>query len=682
MITVSGIGSGLDIESLVTQLVAAERAPTENRLTLQDARLAAELSSFGVFKGALSSFQSSLAQLNTLGNFNQRITSSGNEDIATLTASSDAIPGSYDLGVTQLAKAHSLASAGYTELTDTVGEGVLTLRFGTTDYVGPDPGPESYNSFTVNPDRGVATITIDNTNNTLEGVRDAINNADIGVSATIVNDGSAYRLLLNSDSNGDANSIEISVSDTGDGNDTDTAGLSALAFNSAATNLEQTVAAQDAIFTVNGLSINSAENTVSGAIEGVDIELKDLTGATPINISIAEDRATVKEAISTFIEGYNQFIDTANAATAFDPTSRTAAPLQGDFSVRSIVGQLRQVLTNAVDGFSGPFSTLSEIGITTNTDGSLALDNSRLDTVLEENFNDIAGLFTAIGRTTDPTVEYLGSTDATVVDSYAVEVTQLATQGSYTGAAPLSLTPFPLIIDGNNDNFSVRVDGIESSTISLTQSIYATGADLAAEMQARINGDSTLASAGVSVAVAWNADRIEITSQSGGSSSNVEILTVDTNTTNDMGLSVGVGTAGVDVAGTIGGVAALVSGNVLTGAPGSGAEGLRLQINGGAIGPRGTVEFSRGVGYQLDALLTNFLQDDGILDARTDGIEERASEIEEAQERLDRRMEILETSLRARFTVLDTLLSQLQNTSSFLTQQLAALPEPNSINRN
>lgn len=678
MITVSGIGSGLDIESLVTQLVAAEREPAENRLLRQDAQLTSEFSAFGVFKGALSSFQVGLSALNTLNTFDQRAATSSDEDIAVISASSEAETGSYSLAVSQLSSNHSLASGGYSSASDTVGEGVLTLRFGSTDYTPPDPGPESYNGFTVNPERGAATITIDSSNNTLEGVRDAINDADIGVSATIVNDGSAYRLLLNSEQSGAENSIEISVADSGDGDDNDLNGLSALAFNSTATNLSQTVAAQDAIFSINGLDISSASNTVSGVLDGVDIELKNLSDATPITFSVSKNEEPVKNAIETFVEGYNQFISVANNVTSFDAATRTAGPLQGDFSVRSIVGQLRQVIANEVDGFGGPFSTLSAVGITTAPDGSLEIDSAKLDTALDENFDQISGLFSAVGFATDPGISYQSSTADTVVGSYAVEITQLSSQGQLVGAATL----FPQVIDANNDNFTIKVDGVTSGSLSITQGLYATGAELATELQARINGDSALAAAGASVTVAYNGSQFEITSDEGGSASTVEITAVDTNTASQLGLSVGAGITGQDVVGTIDGVAAITSGQTLTAAPGTDAAGLRILVNGGAVGPRGTVDFSRGISDQLNTLLTNFLQDDGIIDARTDGIEERVGEIEDAREILDRRMETLEISLRARFTVLDTLLSQLQNTSSFLTQQLASLPEPNSINRN
>ena len=388
MVAATGIGSGLDIEALVTQLVAAERSPIESRLTGKEVALTAELSAFGSYKGALSLFQSSLTQLNSLSTFSQRLASSSNEDVVDISAGSKAATANYDLSITQLAKSHSLASGSYSSSSDVVGTGTITIRFGSTDYTSPDPGPESYNSFTVNPEKGVATIAIDSSNNTLEGLQDAINDADIGVSAAIVNDGSGYRLLLNSGSTGEENSIEISVDDSGDGNDLDNAGLSAFAFNSGATNLSQTVVAQDAIFSINGLSISSSENTANNIIDGVDLTLKDVTGTAPVSLNITEDQATVKEAITDFVGAYNSFIETVNNLTAYNAETGQAGALQGDFSARSITNQLRQVLSNAVEGFGQTtFSSLSQIGITTQSDGTLNVASGDLDAVLANNLS-------------------------------------------------------------------------------------------------------------------------------------------------------------------------------------------------------------------------------------------------------------------------------------------------------
>lgn len=678
MITAAGVGSGLDIESLVTQLVAAERSPVENRLARQDARLTAELSGFGLFKGALSSFQAALTQMNGLALYNQRASTSSNEDAVAVSAGSEAVSGDYKIGVTELAQAHSLATGSYASAASEVGTGTLTIRFGTTDYQGPDPGPEAYNSFAVNADRGVATIEIDSSNNTLEGIRDAINAADAGVSAAVVNDGSGFRLLLSSAFTGAENSLEIDVVDTGDANNTDAAGLSALSFNSAATQLEQTVAARDASFSVNGLAVTSASNTVSDVIEGLDLSLLATTAGQLVDVSVSEDKAAVRDAVTTFVNSFNSFASTTANLTAYDPATGNAGALQGDFSVRSVSGQVRQLLSAPIEGFDGAFQNLSEIGIRTQADGSLAVDDNLLNRALDDHFDDIVGLFAAVGFPSDPAVEYVTSSEGTQVGDYALEVTRLASRSEIIGAA----IGFPLTVDADNDSFSVKVDGVSSGDISLTQGSYADGQALAAELQARINGDAALRAGGVAVTVEFVTGQLQIRSQRYGSGSQLEVLTVDTNTTAQLGLAPGSGAPGQDVAGTIGGVAAIGTGQVLKAASGSAAQGLEVKVTSGALGARGDIQFSRGLAYQLDRMITGLLETDGALDARTAGIQDRIDDIVESRDDLDRRMEILEARYRAQFTALDTLLSQLQTTSDFLTQQLAALPGAASPNNN
>jgi len=681
MITASGIGSGLDIEGLVSQLVAAERAPTENRLNRQDARVEAQLSAFGTFKSALASLQDSLAALNDLNSFGVRASESSDTDVVEASADGEAVNGNYDISVEQLAKSHSLASGSYASVQDTVGTGTLTIRFGSTDYVPPDPGPESYNGFTVNPERAGASIVIDSSNNSLEGVRDAINDADAGVNATIVNDGSGFRLLLSSDFSGERNSLQVSVADTGDGNDADAAGLSALAFNGAATNLQQTVAAQDANFTVNGLAISSAGNVVDNVIDGVDLTLKSTGAATPVTLTVSEDREAVKETIGTFIDGFNEYVQSTRDLTAFDPVSGTAGALQGDSSIRGIAAQLRQVIGGVVEGAEGAVNSLGQLGITTSADGTLALNEQTLDSALQQNFDDIVSLFAAIGVPSDTGIEFAGSANDTVAGSYAVEITQVATRGQYAGG-PVAFQNGTVAIDGDNDGLSVNVDGVASGTIALAQGSYASGEALAAEIQSKINDDPALQAAGVSVAVAFTGGSLVLSSNRYGSSSGVEILGADTASAATLGISPGAGVQGVDVAGSIGGVAGLGSGRILTGAAGSDSAGLRLSVEGGTTGPRGVVTFSRGVTDQLNTLISGFLDSEGILDIRTAGLQDRADRLDDQRERLDRRMEALEISSRNRFNALDSLLAQLQSTSNFLTQQLGSLPQAGSARDN
>jgi flagellar hook-associated protein 2 len=680
-LTATGIGSGLDIEGLVSQLVAAERGPVENRLLQREARLTSEISALGTLQGALAGVQDSVDGLTTLGTFEQRSASVTNSSALSVSVDSSAAVGSFNVEVSQLAQAQSLASGSFASLTDEVGEGTLTFRFGTTDYTPADPGPESYNGFTVNGNRDSVSVVIDAGSNTLEGVRDAINEADIGVSAVVVNDGSGFRLLLSASETGADNSIEIQVDDSGDGVDTDDAGLSRLAFNAGAANLTQTAAGRDAQLSINGLAITSAGNTVSNVVDGVTLALRNTTDSAA-TVSVSANEGAVRTAIDDLVESYNRFVGIANQLTDYNPETGVAGTLQGDFTARSVINQVRAALSGSAQGFDGAFSSLAEIGITTQADGTLQVDDATLSAAFADNFEDVVGVFAQVGRLDDAAIDVRLVGEARVGD-LAVDITQLATQGVLSGAAisePTALSP--LTIDADNDSLTLLVDGTEAE-ITLTQGTFESFQELVAELQSRINGNAALSAAGARVTVSVSdSNELRITSDRFGSGSSVEISSVDTNTAAELGLSVAAGSAGQDVAGSIGGVAASGDGQVLTGAAGTDSEGVVLTVSGGEIGYRGALSVSQGIGVALNGVLEGLLGSSGILGSRTDGLQTSVERIGDERSDLDLRLEALEARYREQFNALDILLSSIESTSTFLTQQLANIPVPGADSSN
>ncbi|MDN5939638.1 MAG: flagellar filament capping protein FliD, partial [Salinisphaera sp.] len=247
-------------------------------------------------------------------------------------------------------------------------------------------------------------------------------------------------------------------------------------------------------------------------------------------------------------------------------------------------------------------------------------------------------------------------------------VTQLATRGSVTGSQAAGLT----ITAGVNDQLSISADGVAAS-VTLAAGTYASADALAAEVQSKLNGVANLTDAGLSVLVSQAAGVLSITSATYGQVSSVAI-TSGNGVSNLMGASP-VSTAGVDVAGTIDGAAAAGIGQVLTAAAGGAAEGLGLIINGGLLGARGTVDFSRGYADRLDRLMEDLLTSDGIIAGRTDGINASIEDIDRRQEDFNRRLEAVEARYRAQFTALDVMLSSLTQTSQFFEQQLASLQQ-------
>ncbi|SFD92865.1 flagellar hook-associated protein 2 [Thiohalospira halophila DSM 15071] len=655
--TATGVGSGLPIEQLVSQIVSAERAPSATRLDNQQERLEEDISGLGKFKSAMSGLQDSLEGLADFNSFNAVSATSSDDTVATASASEETAAGSYDIQVDQLATAHRLASSAgeYGSSNDVVGTGELTFQFGTYNA--------DKSSFTVNPDRASQTLTIDSSNNTLGEIRDTINNANMGVQASLVDDGNGPRLTLSSESTGSDQAIRLAVNDTGDGTLGDGSGLSRLAYtpDTGNSNLQETRTAQNAEAVVEGIDVTSSRNTLEGVIDGMSVDLQS-TGSTTIDVS--RDTEGVEETIQGFVDSYNEFMNTTNTLTQWSVDEENRGPLSGDSTVRMAVNDLQQMLVDRVEGVKGPYSTLTELGLSTNRDGTLTVDQARLDEALTNNPQNVAHLFAESGQTTDNQVSFSGALDGSQPGEYGISVTQEATRGSYGGGTVNDFT-----VDTDNDELILSVDGVTSGNISLTQKTYGSVNELAGELQSRINGDANLSDAGVEVSVSASGGGLQIRSNSYGSNSTVAIDAVDTDTAATLGLSTGTGTAGVDVAGTIGGEPATGDGQYLraqNGAP----EGIQVRVDGGGTGNRGTISYSLGVASSMDQLINRFAGDDGTIDTREDSLNRRLDNVEQSRADLNERMDRLAQRYRSQFASLDASIAEMQQTSSFVSNNL------------
>lgn len=665
----SGIGSSnLDVNSIVSQLMTVEQRPL-TILAKKEASYQAQLSAFGSIKGALSSFQSSLASLSNISRFTALTATSSDTSVVTSSASSIAAAGTYSLdSVTKLAQAQKLAATGQTSSTAVIGSGTLTFDFGTITggTFNTTTGQYTGASFASN-GSGTKTVTIDATNNSLQGIRDAINAAKIGVTATIINDGSTspYRLALTSDTIGKNNSIKISVAESG------APGLAALLAhdpaNNTGQNLAETATAQNAEFKIDGVAVSKASNTVTDVIQGVTLNLLK-TSTSPVSLTVARDNNTIKSSVSSFVKAYNDLNKILRDSTAYDPATQKGAILLGDSTVRTLQSQLRTALSAPVSNTGGALSTLSQIGVSFQKDGSLALDTSKLDSAISSNFNDIASLFAAVGKASDSLVSYSATSSATKPGSYAVNVSALATQGNIVGNLDLNAAPSTVIAAGTTVN--VTLNGVIVS-VALTEGTY-TAAQLATMVQSAINGTSTFSSSGSTVAATINGSGfLTLTSNRYGSASGVN-LSDSTGTSLSTFMGTATSTGGSDVAGTINGAAATGLGQFLTSSSGD-SSGLSVQINGGLTGARGTVNYSQGYAYSLNALSTALLSGDGPLNGKTSGINSSILDIGKQRAALNVRLTNIEKRYRAQFTALDSMLSSMNTTSTYLTQQLASL---------
>jgi len=657
-----GIGSGVLTSELVDQLVQAERAPTENRLAQKTERTQALISAYGTLRSAVTELRLPMRQLSAPDNLKAFSATSSNEDVAVSVDSSKANRGTYSVDVTSLASAQALASRDVFADRDktSVGQGTMTLSVGDN----------------------TTNIVIDSSNDTLQGLANAINDSDAGVSAGVIDTGSGFQLVLSADETGTANAVSISVSGDSAGTDTDAQGLSRFAFNTsmdAGAGLNETIAASDAVMSINGVEVTRSTNSFENVIDGLTF---DLTATGTSTVKVEQDLGAVADRVQGFVEKFNGLQETIDALAGFNAESGSGSLLTGDSVIRGIQNQLRQVLTRVVPGLEdASVRSLADVGITTNFEtGSLEFDREEFMAQLKANPDDVTALFAEQGRATDSQVEFVRSGVNTEPGTYDINVTQAATQGTLAGNAAAT---FPVTIDGTNDEFSLLVNGDTSVNLQLTQQTYNSAQDLVDEIQAQLNSNNALNASDGSVQVSLGAggDELVFSSSTYGSESSVTLSSAESAAT--FGLDAATSTDGLDVAGTIDGRTAEGEGQTLFLGENSGAaSGLQVQILGDQTGSRGSIQFIEGVGERTVDLITNFVGADGAIDTRTESLNRDLERIQENQIRLEERITAYRERLVSQFTAADSLISQLNSTQDFVSQQLAALAPQNNRNNN
>lgn len=517
------------------------------------------------------------------------------------------------------------------------------------------------------------SIVIDATNNSLTGIRDAINKASIGVTASIVSDGSAnpYHLVLTSTKTGANSTMKISLA--GNNGGTADSALSALmSYDPAGTQtMSQTTAAQSTVLNVNGIPITSATNNVTGAIDGVTMTVGAI-GSTSLVVS--KDSSTVKSSVTAFVKAYNDLNSTIKKLTSYDADTKTGGALQGNATVLSIQTQIRRQLTASVTGLTGDLSTLSQVGISFQKDGSLALDSTKLQTAITNNFSEIGGLFAAVGNASDSLVTFSSAGSKTVPGTYALNVTALASQGTLKSSAALASST----TIASDTTWSVTLNqttpttAAQTATVSIPAGTYSQS-QLATLIQTSINSSSGFSGTANGANASVDADGfLTVSSNRYGSTSNIAIGSL-TGTSPDDLFGGATPAVGVDVAGTLGGVAFTGSGQTLTGMAGSPTDGLKFTITGGALGERGTVSFSQGYAYQLNNLAASFVGTDGVIAGSVSSLAASIEDVQKSRETFNDKLTAIEARYRAQFTALDVSISSMNTTSTFLTQQLASI---------
>ncbi len=678
-----GAGSGIDTNNLVKQLVSLERAGPQQRIDEKRELTESRISDFGLLSSSLATLQDAAKVLTEPeGLFSKTAAFTESDALVPTELSTDVQPGVYSFEVTALAQAQSLSFVSFDSITDSVGEGTLTFNFGSWARDGSD----NPLTFSQNTDKESVTITIDSTNNTLKGLRDAINAADFGVQASIINDGNGYRLSLLAES-GEDNQIEINVSEAGGTpTDTDANDLSRFAFNSSVTGFEgaETQVGRDAALTINGLSVTRPTNTIDDIVDGLTLDILKAAPGEKITVTVSEDKAFAEQNIRDFVTAYNDFLEAIKPAFGVSEEEneegekvKIVGSLTNDALAKSVISQIKTVIASAIPGLADSnFTSLTNVGIRTELDGTLSINEKDFETAFKDHFEDVQKLFAPRTVSSDDAITVNSTGEKTAVGEYDIVITTPPSRGYYTGGdIDNAAVVFPdFDTTGKDYTFKVKVNGTESDTITIPDGTYSDEASLAAIIQSMINADENLKAVNASVTVSYNSgnDGFDITSSQYGVNSTVSITESSTQSTDELGLAVAGGTAGTKVAGTINGVAGFGSANVLLPALGQPGEGLAMIVGENATSA--TINYSRGFAGELEDLVEQYLVGNGLIDTREANLEDTLEDLDDDQENLDRKMSAYEERLIQQYIAMERILNGLNSSGSFLDNLVDTLP--------
>ncbi len=388
-ISTLGVGSGLDLSSILDSLEAAEKS-TLTPISTQQTSYTAKLSAYGTLKSALETFQTANTALNKADLFTATTTTSSSTAFSATTTGS-AIAGKYTISVSQLAQAQTLTTQTAQSDSKTAiatGDSVLTIQQGG----GKDP----------------VTIDISAANSSLTGIRDAINNAKAGVSASIINAGKdeegkdKYLLSITANDTGSDNAMTLSVSG-------DTSLQAFMGYNGTSTDgsngMTESVTAQNAKLKVNNVDIENSSNTISDALEDITLNLNDVTTGNQ-TLTITKDTSKAESAIKSWVDAYNSLQDSFSSLTKYtavdagtDTQDSSNGALLGDTTLRTIQTQLKGLLTNTSG--SATFKTLAQIGISSDAStGQLELDSDKLEAALKKDASGVKDMIVGDGKAT------------------------------------------------------------------------------------------------------------------------------------------------------------------------------------------------------------------------------------------------------------------------------------------
>lgn len=639
--------SSFDIGNMSKVLAEADVATKRASLERNTEKVNTELSGLKYLETNLNAFQTYVSDLTSPDLFRQLSAESSNDAIVTATAQSSASAGVYQIESKQLAQTHSV---------------VLAQTFASPESLIADTGNFE---FTVNGQ--THTIPLDASNGTVEGLKQYINNNDLGVNASVVNDGTGYRMMLSSQVSGAAGEIVFA-----------TGNPAGLPDGSDPTTYTVTSEAKDAVLELNGLEISSSTNTFDNVVEGIQFQLNSASIGTLNTLTVNPATDVVEDTIRSFVDVYNQLQTILDELGSYDASSLTEEELStgeyefygdlaGNSVLRTVRDQVKSSMSGAIDELDPSFNALAFAGLSFDREGTLNIDETVFQGVLQNNLDSVASLFSKGGTSDNALVSFIDASDKTVSGNYTIDVTQAATKGEWTFAPQAGGT------------FDVSVDG--SATVTLNAP--ADTSDLqsyALEVMNTINNNSDIAAEGARVSAYVNAsNQIVLQSDRYGVNSSINM-----NLTN-------VGTAsatGLNVDGTI----TTESGGVLSlGAYADTEDGRQVNISDFAVADDGdesmrglsfevlgnpgvsvSFGFAQGFASRIQETIDDFFTDEtGLISQRLDSLINKTDEFEDKSKEIDARYEKMELKYRLQFSMLQSIMSSAQATRDQLTAQFS-----------
>ncbi len=656
----SGISSGINTDAIMQQLVRFNQQRIDTLKTRQS-DAGNRQTVVKTIETKLKDIQTTAAKLarTVSGTFDARKATSSDESLIKVAATSAADPVTQTMRVNSIAKANIVASQSFAAANSSVNTGTFAISAGGS----------------------TATITIDNTNNTLQGLAGAINSAKVGVKASIIKSGSGatpYKLLLTSEKTGVDNAISIT-------NNLTTGGSTQPTFNTTVQ------AAQDAELQIGSgggaVTVTNSTNIFTDVLVGVTINVQNADATKDVTISVDNDRDGMKQAIKDFVTDFNDAIDYIATQTKVDPSAKRPASLSGNRQVSEIMSSLRSTVISANSLLPSSVNRFSAFGISLNRQGKLDFNETKLDSMLNGEVDgvgiaEIKRGFAFTAESTNNSIRFVAGTKDTKESTggaYGVNITQAAETAEITATNALSGST---LIDSSNNTLTLKLDGTSSGTITLTAGTYS-DEELAAELQTRLRADSAIGKQSPTVTV--QSGKLVVTSARYGSASEISNLSGTAISSSVLGFDLGQSNTGVDVAGkfVVNGVDEIAtgSGQTLTASDSNAnTAGMRVNVtlkpsqlvSGGGV--EGELTVTRGAASKLGLLIDQLLDlTSGRFKSIEDKLQTETDNISKQIDREQKQMSDKQAALQRQFAAMEDAIAKAKSGGDALTTSLSPL---------